>query len=329
MHIFIDESGTFAIPKNERFSPCVQGALIIPDYKIDQLFNKYARIRESLPKESGEVKGRLLKEADVAKVVEILKRNQCIFEAVAIEMSAETKEGIEEHRTEAANGLTKNLTDEHQPSLVKSIFEHRAYLEVMSLPLYVQYVLISELLANVIRDIPVYWAQRRMKEILNFHWVVDGKGVSETTKSEQWWSTMKLGLLQSKLARRPMIGLEGLDYSEFDAKFKTTMPEYLKESILPFEEGFDLRMLFDESFWFSSEADFGLELADIITNATRRALKGNLAETGWARIPALMIHRKEQYLRLCSLGKSARPDRLPYGKLITQAFNRGGRHLLV
>lgn len=329
MHIFIDESGTFTIPENGRFSPCVQGALVVPDYKLDQLFKKYSRIRHSLPKENGEVKGRLMKEPDVAKVIEILRRNLCIFEAVVVEMSLEVPGEVEEHRSRAANGLTKNLTSDHQPELIENVWKHRAYLEKMSLPLYVQYTMISELFARIVREVPVYWAQRRMNEVINYHWVVDGKGDSQNTKSEDWWSVMKLGLLQSKLAREPMIALEGLDYSKFDEKFRMPMPNYLKETILPFEEGFDLRLLFDESFRFSSKADFGLELADIVTNATRRALKGNLGELGWSTIPNLMINRREQYISMCSLSKSVNPDKLPYAKLITQSFNRGGRQMLI
>ena len=33
MHIFIDESGTFAIPNDDGPSPCVVGALVVPDFK--------------------------------------------------------------------------------------------------------------------------------------------------------------------------------------------------------------------------------------------------------------------------------------------------------
>jgi len=328
MHIFIDESGTFAIPHDGRFSPCIVGAIIVPDFKLDQLFRKYERIRQNLPQENGEVKGRLLSEDQVAQVTDLLRRNNCIFEALVIEMSFEKSEEIETHRKGAASGLTAHLTDKHQPTLIQSVWEHRAELEEMSSPLYVQYTLMSELLANIIREIPSYWAQRRMKEIINFHWVVDGKGAAETTKSEKWWQTMKTGLLQSKLAREPMIGLDWLDYTEFDAKFRTTMPDYLKESILPHEEGFSLNLLLDESFKFSSTNDYGLELADIITNATRRALKGNLAEQGWRHIPKLMIHRKGQYLKIRNLSNSTKPGRVPYARLVTRDFASGGRDML-
>lgn len=328
MHIFIDESGTFTIPQDGGISPCIVGALIVPEFKLEQICKKYRPIRQNLPKDKGEVKGRLLSEPQVAKVVDVLRRNSCIYATLLIEMSLEDRSEVEEHRAKTAQGLTENLTDEHQPELVKSVWEHRAELEAMALPLYVQYTLMSELLAHVIREVPVYWAQRRMQEILNFHWVVDGKGEAETTKSEDWWRTMKAGMLQSRLAQKPMLALEGIDYAAFDNKFRMPMPDYLKESILPYDEGLNLQLLLNESFKFSSGADFGLELVDIVTNATRRALKANLAESGWSGIPRLMIHKRDHYLRFRSISKSASPRGLAYGKLVAHDFARGGRTML-
>jgi len=61
MHIFLDESGSFT-----GFHPgsiSVVGALAIPDQKLDSLKKRYAKIRERLPLEKGEVKGRLLNES--------------------------------------------------------------------------------------------------------------------------------------------------------------------------------------------------------------------------------------------------------------------------
>lgn len=328
MHIFIDESGTFAIPQEGALSPCVIGALVIPDFKVEKLFRKYETLRQNLPQDGSEVKGRLLNELEVFKVVELLRRNNCIFVAHVIEMGRESVREIEDHRKNAAEGLTRHLTKEHHPELVEGVWQRRAELEQMSLPLYVQYSLMSYLLGDLLRHVPVYWAQRRMAEILDFHWVVDGKGEGDLTKSEDWWSTLKGGFLQSKLARDPMIALEGVNYEAFDAKFKVPMPDYLKETILPYDEGFSLNLILDESFRFSSGNDPGLELVDIVTNATRRALKGNLSAQGWQDIPRLMIHHREHYLRMVGLSKSASTERLPYGRIIARDFARNGRSML-
>jgi hypothetical protein len=74
----------------------------------------------------------------------------------------------------------------------------------------------------------------------------------------------------------------------------------------------------------------GPDMVDIITNATRRAIRGNLQEKGWGRIPQLMIHRgkKREYISLFSLQEDPEPDRVyPYAAVL-DAFRRNGRLLL-
>ena len=54
---------------------------------------------------------------------------------------------------------------------------------------------------------------------------------------------------------------------------------------------------------FSAAAEPGLELVDIVVNATRRALVGTLGEAGWSGIPQLMIHRlHEPYIQFLIVG---------------------------
>lgn len=329
MHIFIDESGTFAIPEGGQSSPCLIGALIVPDFRLDHLLGKYHSRRQNLPQQNGEVKGRLLVEHQVEKVVDLLRKNNCLYVAIVIDMGFETPDVIRNHRENAARGLTANLTDEHHPELVQSVWQLRAELEAMPDPLYVQYTLMTQLLADVVQEIPAYWSQRRMKEILTFHWVVDGKGTDKVTKSEEWWQTTKTAHLQSKLAREPVCFPDWIDFSEFDKKFRMKMPDYLKNTILPYEDGFDLNLLFNESFRFSSSNDYGLELADIVVNATRRALKGNLGEEGWGQIPRLMIHRRDPYLKFRTLNQDGVFEKLPYADLIKTNFATGGRNMLI
>ncbi|KGC70120.1 hypothetical protein DP57_5968 [Burkholderia pseudomallei] len=54
--------------------------------------------------------------------------------------------------------------------------------------------------------------------------------------------------------------------------------------------------MYGESFRFSSEPEPGLELVDIVTNALRRGLAGNLGEEGWLPLRSLMIHRSDVYV---------------------------------
>src|SRR5687768_2982580 len=52
-------------------------------------------------------------------------------------------------------------------------------------------------------------------------------------------------------------------------------------------KGVDLRKVLMEDFRFSAAAEPGLEMADIVVNAVRRALTGNLSFPGWREIPQL------------------------------------------
>jgi hypothetical protein len=84
--------------------------------------------------------------------------------------------------------------------------------------------------------------------------------------------------------------------------------------------------MLSESFTFSSSS-LGLELVDILTNGTRRALMGNLQRSGWIRIPELMIHRKgTSYLSVHAL-QDVPPQVLPYTRVLN-AYGRGGRLML-
>ena len=330
VHIYIDESGNFAPVAPGKHSVSVVGALVVPDHKRDQLFARYSRLRLRLPKSaSGEVKGKLLSEAEVAAVCELLRRNSCLFEVVGMDLGYETLEGMERHRQVQAEAITRHLTDKHQPGMIEGVWGWRRALEAMPLPLYAQSTVTFETLAAVIRHAPLYYVQRWPAELANFHWVIDGKEVAKTTQVERWWSETMLPMLQSRSRREPMGALEGADYSHFDAKFISETPDYLREYGFEDETGIDLRRLLKDSFRFSSEAEPGLELVDVVTNATRRAVQGNLRSEGWRHVPRLMVHRNGQYLHLvCLTPPDRKRDRPPYSKVVTRGFSQGGRSML-
>lgn len=330
MYIFIDESGSFCPVPSASSSASVVGALVVPSHKLDHLLARYERLRQGLKKDrSGEVKGKLLGEADVIKVCDLLYKNNCIFEAVAIDMAWETQKGIEAHVAGQSEAITKHLTPEHQPGMIEGVWAWRRSLESMPLPLYVQSTVTFEVLAAVIAHAPLYYAQRSPKELADFHWVVDGKDVNKVTSAEKWWSDTMLPMLQSRSQREPFPAVEGADFSAFDRKFLMETPDYLKAHGFDENLGIDLRRLMKDSFRFSSAPEPGLELVDIVTNATRRALQGNLQFSGWCRVPRLMIHRRGQYLRLVHL--TERPSDAPpppYSKIVTRGFARVGRNML-
>jgi hypothetical protein len=324
MHIFIDESGTF------KGGVSVVGALIIPDVRLVKLEKKYATFRPELPQEKGEVKGRLLSERQVASVVSMLARYEVLFEITAIDMAIHIDADIADHKARQAEGLTRNLTDEHHPNLRAGLFDLRRRLEEMADQLYVQSVVTFALVERIIDHTTLFYSQRIPKELAAFHWIIDGKEQRGITDYERWWSLVVMPLMQSGSLQRPLKMLRGSDYSHFE-RFRTTLPEYLKLHIpgpRNDDDATDLRKLMTESFRFSSDPEPGLEMVDILANATRRAMTGRLGIEGWREIPRLMVHSRSQYIEIVSLLK-ARPSRRdwPYMSIL-QHFSRDGKDMI-
>src|SRR3990172_4756181 len=130
--------------------------------------------------------------------------------------------------------------------------------------------------------------------------------------------------------KKPLTMLKGSDYSHFE-RFRTTLGDYLKPYILDRDGGddaTDLRKLMTESFRFSSDAEPGLEMVDILANATRRALMGRLRIEGWRDIRGLMIHRRGHYIQLASL-LTAPPGRQEWSYApVIRHFSQGGKNMI-
>jgi hypothetical protein len=138
--------------------------------------------------------------------------------------------------------------------------------------LYAQSVATFDLLARVIDHATMFYSQRRPKELAVFHWVVDGKELGRVTDWEDWWSYTVMPMLQSKSIREPMSMFAEGDYSHF-ARFTTKVGDHLKPRIdnPSDDDATDIKLLMTESFRFSSDPEFGLEMVDVLTNDTRRA----------------------------------------------------------
>src|SRR6516225_2476463 len=113
MHIFVDESGPFTGYHHRSIS--VVAALAIPDGSFPGIQRKYARIRPSLPKSAGEVKGRLMQARDVNRVVRILATREAIFEVTAIDLGLHTEAGVLAYKQKLAKDTRAILATFPQP----------------------------------------------------------------------------------------------------------------------------------------------------------------------------------------------------------------------
>jgi hypothetical protein len=330
MHIFIDETGSFS-GIGQSPSVSLVGALIVPDSRLGSLEKKYAKLRKSFTKDDkGEVKGRLLNEQEIANVVPLLFDHSALFEAASIDLGLHTEQGLMAFQAQQAEKMTNGLTDRHKDSLKAQVWDYRRRFEAFKLPLMVQTIVTFEFFPRLIEFATMYYSTRRPEELGKFIWVIDAKGTMDTpTEWEEWWSLVIMSFLQTRSFREPYKHLPIGDYTHL-ARFEVELDDFTRE-ISNWKEGdplpLDLKAILTESFTFSPSSTPGLELVDILTNATRRALMGNLQKPGWIRIPELMIHRKGgSYITVHAL-QDIPPQVLPYARVLN-AYGRGGRPML-
>ncbi|HSE46377.1 MAG TPA: hypothetical protein VLA89_13715 [Gemmatimonadales bacterium] len=159
---------------------------------ITRVVEKYRALRRGLPKDKGEVKGRLLLERDVDAVVSILVRHDIILETVAVDMGMHSDAAVAAHQKKQAELVTASVTAKHHPSLQAQMWDLRSRLERMTPQLYVQSVATFELIADVMGHATLFYCQRIPRELAAFHWVIDGKGKGQLTDWESWWSLVVL-----------------------------------------------------------------------------------------------------------------------------------------
>jgi hypothetical protein len=328
MHVYIDESGSFVRSESDATGVCLVGALTLPESRLQWIEKKYAKIRPGLPKEKGEVKGRLLNEDQVARVVDLLRRNDAILELTGIDANLHERDDIDAHRRGQADGMTSGLTDAHHENARGFAVGLADRIRALNDQLYMQGAAMFQAVRETCEHAINYYAQRQPRELAAFYWTIDAKDRDRTTAWEILWADMVLPVLQTRSIGEPHTTLEGADYSHFK-RFEAPLPDWLPRPEGDHEPtGTNIRLLLMEHFRRSPDAEPGLELVDIVTNAARRALSGTLQIEGWSELPALMIHRHEHYINLIALHDRAPPKPPPYARIMLRHFTRGGRSML-
>jgi hypothetical protein len=169
MHFFIDEGGLFT-PETGWGVVC---SLALPHKQVGPARREINRISRGWPRKDGELKGGQLQPAHLDALVDILFRHDALLYACAIDVSREAPGDVEYHKARQCEGTTKHLTAEHNSAVVQSIWKLRHALERMPIQLYIQCVLMSELVANAVELATLYFAQRRPRELAKFDWTVE------------------------------------------------------------------------------------------------------------------------------------------------------------
>jgi hypothetical protein len=228
--------------------------------------------------------------------------------ACAIDVSREDIAGVDLHKARQCEGITKHLTDEHHPNLVREVWNLRHVLERMPRQLYLQCVMMSELIRTASEEVTTYFAQRRPRELAAFEWTIDAKDPRRITTQEKWWRDTLAPLLESKSRREPFRLFKGPSFNydyfnrSFSMKHDMWNPRRPRETV----EGHDIKKMIERLRFVNSKSETLVQAVDILASFSRRLLAGELAGDDVSRaLGRLQIRRR---------GSDRRPQSL---KLLT------------
>jgi hypothetical protein len=272
LHIFIDEGGTF-IPATGWAVVC---SLAIPHKEIGPARREINRVSRDWPRKGGELKGGILRPTHLQSLVEVLFRHDALMHACAIDVSREDAARVDQHKAGQCDGITKHLTPEHYPDLVREVWDLRRVLEGMSRQLYIQCVMMKELVRIASEEVTLYFAQRRPRELAKFEWTIDAKDPRRITSQEKWWRETLAPLLESASRREPFVFVKdaGFNYKFFDRSFAMKKDVWFPDR-RPSEtiEGHDIRKMITERMAFvDSRSETLIQAVDILTSFLRRLL---------------------------------------------------------
>jgi hypothetical protein len=242
------------------------------------------------------VKGGLLQPAHLDVLVDVLFRHDAILHACAIDVAREDPQGVDAHKVKQCEGITKYLAPTHHPNFVRQVWELRHTLERMPNQLYIQFVLMNELVCSSCEESTMYFSQRRPHELAKFEWTIDAKDSCRITPQEQWWHDTLAPFVESSSRREPMILVKdaGFDYRFFDRSVSMQKEMWHPDAPREVVDGYDIKKMMTEHMAFvDSRSEILIQAVDILASFLRRLLAGELAAKHVAQsLGKLQIRRK-------------------------------------
>jgi hypothetical protein len=214
-------------------------------------------------------------------------------------VSREDSDGIERHKTLQCEGITKHLTDDHHPNLVRQVRDLRHLLERMPRQLYLQSVIMSELVCSASEETAMYFAQRRPRELAEFEWTIDAaKDPKKITTYEKWWRDTLGPLLESRSRRDPMRLVRDPDfnYRFFDRSFLTRKKLWYPDRPRETVDCYDITKMITKRIEFvDSRTETLIQTVDVYASFLRRLLASEIAGDDISRaLGRLQIIRRHE-----------------------------------
>ncbi len=314
MFIYIDESGTFAHPNGGGHSYACAGALTIPGRFHGQILKSFSDLKCRW--DCREPKGRDLTEAQVGSVIDVLLAGKARLHVCATDMAYNTPVAIAARKRQQADLLMANITHTHKPKLVQQLRDCQDKMNSLPDQLFVQMCVMTVLVNKHLQDVVIHYALSDPPELGEFRWIVDRKDKAKTTYEELWHTLIAPFIQASQFSHSSddrIVCVTKGDYSHFE-KFCGRIdkwPEHLPPRKQKEKDGkpidtIDAGKILRESFTLGDSAMYpGLQLADMVTNAFRRAICGRLRYDGWKDLGRLMFSWGDRAVQFVHFGDRA------------------------
>lgn len=301
MKIYIDESGTFSVDKKQQahsFS-CVV-ALVIPSVKENHVFSFFEQwkvhpLRKNKLDTNGEIKGSQLNEADFASLLLGLANFDLMLEVDIIDLGLTSEMEVEKHKATMAACHANSVTGRKTNTQFS-----RDVIASLSLPNYVQMLSTSTLIYKTLVTAINYYAQRFPQELGDFQWIFDAKDSIKVNAYEKTLTKIVLPLVQTYCLDRPIASVDGFNYSflkKYHIEEKYVLEEYKKKKDKN-SNFVNISDVMQDMHFLQSHTNFGLQIADILSNCVRRAISDRLQFDGWKYLSSLIIRRNKNTISL-------------------------------
>ncbi|GLQ52515.1 DUF3800 domain-containing protein [Dyella flava] len=275
MHIFIDESGTFAAAESLG-SFCLVLAYVVPESQLSKakdvlrrwkVANGFRHDQEPKPR-------KVISEDAYFHLLQMLARLDCLVFAVASDAALNV--GAEDHKNKQAAIILEREESMIYPEGKAMVRNLANAVSALSTQQWIETLCRAHLVVNVLRYSTPYYSLRIPGTLGSFRWNFDRKDIQKN-QFDETFSTVTLPLTQTIVLERPMINVEGGNYSMFQDFYDTRpYPTWLPK---PSDAKESDRLLDAQKIWANrkfvdSKTSPGVQLADLISNGVYRLLNG-------------------------------------------------------
>jgi len=306
MHIFLDESGSFAC-STKRDSFCLVVAYIVPEATLPAVEDAILWFRHDAGNPlGGELKRRDAPEWAYLRFLERLNALNGIAVAVATDSSLNGQ--VADHRRLQAKNIrdyAPKMIHEQGKKMVNDLADAMVRLSDQN---YVELFCRTYLAWEVVKISTLYFSQRVPETLGTFSWRFDQKNLTRN-RFETTFEAIAPAFMQTISMRETLIHLVEADYSAFERfSWEGEEPDWLP-TLKPGRGRINAGKIWREDLDFvDSKRVLGVQAADLIASGLYGVLRGNLQQNDRAErlLGSLMVGHGQyiEPLQLIALGSA-------------------------